>query len=126
LNLPKEITSSLRSGKISAGHGRAILMAKTKEAQLAMWKQIVKDDLSVRAAEKLGQSKQISRKKIKVKSDLSVSDPVLRSIEDKLIQLFSTKVKIRKIKKGGVIEISYYSDDDFDRIYSLIKSLDNK
>jgi ParB family chromosome partitioning protein len=127
LNLPKTISRSLRSGEISAGHGRAILMAKTQSAMMALWQKIIKNDLSVRVAETLARAKQeITKAQSKPSATIPVGDPVIQSLENELIKLFGTKVKIRKTKKGGVIEVSYFSDDDFERIFALIKSVETK
>jgi len=127
LNLPNTIIRSLRSGEISAGHGRAILMAKTQSAMMALWQKIIKNDLSVRVAETLARAKQeITKAQSKPSATIPVGDPVIQSLENELIKLFGTKVKIRKTKKGGVIEVSYFSDDDFERIFALIKSVETK
>ena len=53
LKLPPEVRKSIREGKISAGHGRAILQKKTISAMQVFWKKIINDSLSVRAAEAL-------------------------------------------------------------------------
>lgn len=127
LNLPNTIIRSLRSGEISAGHGRAILMAKTQSAMMALWQKIIKNDLSVRVAETLARGEQeATTAKSKPSAKIPVGDPVIQSLENELIKLFGTKVKIRKTKKGGVIEVSYFSDDDFERIFALIKSVESK
>ena len=51
LKLPPEIRTSLRNRDISAGHGRAILQAKTNHAMMQLWQKILRDNLSVRAVE---------------------------------------------------------------------------
>ena len=51
LQLPSEVRLSLKEGKISAGHARAILALDSKKAMLKLWKLILKDGLSVRLAE---------------------------------------------------------------------------
>ncbi|GIS71487.1 MAG: hypothetical protein CM1200mP10_10640 [Candidatus Neomarinimicrobiota bacterium] len=53
LKLPSDIKNSLRERKVSAGHGRAILMMKTEAGMMKLYKMIIKEDLSVRAAEAL-------------------------------------------------------------------------
>ena len=50
LNLPKEIQNAMAVGKISEGHGRAILMAKPS-VRLSIFKDVIKNGLSVRMAE---------------------------------------------------------------------------
>ena len=119
LKLPPEIRKSIRAGKISAGHGRAILQKKTISAMQIFWKKIINESLSVRAAEALvrplGKVKKI--RKVGVKKGST------KGIEDKLIEIFGTKVKLKPSQVGGSIEIVYFSDDDLDRILDLLQSI---
>lgn len=119
LKLPPEIRKSIREGKISAGHGRAILQKKTISAMQVFWKKIINDSLSVRAAEAivrpLGKVKKI--RKVNVKKGSS------KVIEDKLIEIFGTKVKLKPSQVGGSIEIVYFSEDDLERILDLLQSI---
>ncbi len=119
LKLPPEIRKSIRNGKISAGHGRAILQKKTISAMHSFWKKIINESLSVRAAEAFvkpsGKVKKISKIKVKRGS--------IKGIEDKLIEIFGTKVKLKPSQIGGSIEIVYFSDDDLERILDLLQSI---
>ena len=119
LKLPPEIRRSIREGKISAGHGRAILQKKTIPAMQVFWKKIINDSLSVRAAEALvrplGKVKKI--RKVNVKKGST------KGIEDKLIEIFGTKVKLNHSQVGGSIEIVYFSEDDLERILDLLQSI---
>ena len=119
LKLPPEIRKSIRSGEITAGHGRAILQKKSIAAMKNLWKKIVNEALSVRAAESLVKPKP---KKKKIKSVIAPKAPI-RAIENQLIEIFGTKVKLKPAQIGGSIEIIYFSDDDLERIIDLIQSL---
>ena len=119
LKLPPEIRKSIRSGEITAGHGRAILQKKSIAAMKNLWKKIVNEALSVRAAESLVKPKP---KKKKIKSVIVPKAPI-RAIENQLIEIFGTKVKIKQAQIGGSIEIIYFSDDDLERIIDLLQSL---
>ena len=119
LKLPPEIRKSIRSGEITAGHGRAILQKKSISAMKNLWKKIVNEALSVRAAESLVKPKP---KKKKIKSVIVPKAPI-RAIENQLIEIFGTKVKLKPAQIGGSIEIIYFSDDDLERIIDLIQSL---
>jgi len=121
LKLPPEIRKSIRVGEISGGHGRAILQAKTVPGMIRLWKKIVTKELSVRAAEALVKSGLKSAKKKKVIQIKST--PQIRAVENQLIEKLGTKVKLRPGKKGGSIEISYFSNEDLDRILDLFESL---
>ncbi len=122
LNLPSEIKESIKMGEISAGHGRAILMMKTTRAMVKLWQQTLKKNLSVRGAETLAKSytsykSEISQRKKEI-------DPRIKHLEDELISALGTKVKLTYQKGSGKIIVNYYSDDDFERIFSLLT--DNK
>ena len=119
LKLPTEIRKSLRKGDISAGHARAILQGKTVSEMIKVWKKILDDDLSVRSAESLFKKQVRLKKKKKVKG----TAPQIMAIENNLIEIFGTKVKLKQGKAGGSIEISYYSNEDLDRIIELIESI---
>ena len=119
LKLPPEIRKSVRSGEITAGHGRAILQKKSIAAMKNLWKKIVNESLSVRTAESLVKPKP---KKKKIKSVIVPKAPI-RAIENQLIEIFGTKVKLKPAQIGGSIEIIYFSDDDLERIIDLLQSL---
>ena len=119
LKLPPEIRKSIRIGEITAGHGRAILQKKSISAMKNLWKKIVNESLSVRAAESLVKPKS---KKKKIKSVIVPKAPI-RAIENQLIEIFGTKVKLKPAQIGGSIEIIYFSDDDLERIIDLLQSL---
>ncbi len=118
LNLPIEIKESIRIGEISAGHGRAILMMKTTQAMVKMWQHIINKNLSVRGAETLAKSG------IDQKSEVSLRkkeiDPRIKHLENELISALGTKVKLTYHKGSGKIIVNYFSDDDFERIYSIL------
>ena len=119
LKLPPEIRKSIRSGEITAGHGRAILQKKSISAMKNLWKKIVNESLSVRSAESLVKPK---AKKKKIKSVVVPSAPI-KAIENQLIEIFGTKVRLKPAQIGGSIEIIYFSDDDLERIIDLLQSL---
>ena len=124
LQLPNEIRASLKENKISAGHARAILAAGSSQAMLKLWKQILKDNLSVRSAEDLSKKSKKSKnyKQTKKKS----KSKSLISLENELISIFGTKVQLNsKSGKSGSISIEYFTNDDLDRILELIRSIES-
>jgi len=122
LKLPTEIRRSLRKGIISAGHARAILQGKTLSQMMNAWKKIIDNGLSVRDAEALFKRSTANKKNKTVKS----FSPQVKAIEDQLIEILGTKVKLKAGKDGGSIEIYYYSNDDLDRIMELIETVSLK
>ena len=123
LHLPEEIQQCIRQGEISMGHARALLSLPTKEEQLAALREIIKGRLSVRQTETLRPRKKSKGKASKADEELS---PELKSVEDQIRLLFGTKVQIRRKKKEGFIQIFFYSDAEFERVFELLQSVDNK
>ena len=119
LKLPLEIRKSLKERKISAGHARAILQTKPPLTMIKVWETIIEKNLSVRDAENMVKPKELNQTK---KKTLKKEDHQIAPIENKLIEILGTKVKLKFSKKGGKIEISYFSIDDLDRIIDIISS----
>ena len=118
LNLPAKIQEYVSRGTISMGHARAILSLNKESEQMRLCTKIMKDDLSVRDTESYA-------KKIALHKPTSKAidqDPNLTSLEQQLREILGTKVKILRSKKGGKIEIEFYSDADMERVITLLKS----
>ncbi|MCQ2530341.1 MAG: ParB/RepB/Spo0J family partition protein [Lachnospiraceae bacterium] len=120
LKLHPEVQQMLIAGELSAGHARALLGLEKPEQQLKLAKDIVEKSLSVRQTEDL--VKALSEKKPKKeKATEDKMDFVYRDLEKKLTSVLGTKVKLSHNEKGkGKIEISYFSDDELDRLYGIL------
>lgn len=123
LKLPDEIQKLIEEEKISAGHGRALLMLDGAEAQKKVAQTIIEQALSVRETEKTVRnfsrtSKQNTENK-EVKPKLDANTKVA---ETKLRRYLGTNVQILPDGKGtgGKIEIEYYGEMDLDRIFNAI------
>jgi ParB family chromosome partitioning protein len=121
LRLPEDIKTLIADGSITMGHARAILSIDKKAHQLDAARKIIKKGLSVRETESLAKNLSlIADKKSKAKQH---KDPQIASLEDKLIKSLGTKVRLHhKGKKGGKIEIEYYSLDELDRLLDILLS----
>ncbi len=124
LKLPTEIKRSLREDEITAGHGRALLGLKTTNAQLNLWQKIVREGLSVRVTEALVQQANQSETAKKSTAKKRQVAPQVKAIEDEMISLLGTKVKLKPGKDGGSITINYYSNDDLERLLDLLRKIE--
>lgn len=115
LRLPEPVRELLASGRLTAGHARAILGLLTPEHQRQMAKRIVEENLSVRQVEAIVGRSVAHRRGAKKARNLS---PEIVDLESQLTRWFGTQVKIypRKNKNEGRIEIQYFSLDDLDRV----------
>jgi ParB family chromosome partitioning protein len=122
LKLPDEIQRNLEDGKLSAGHGRALLMTDDPKIQFALAKTAIDKGWSVRETEEAVKRGVVPSLKSANKRVTRIVDPNVKVAETKLMRRLNTNVKILPDKKGtgGKIEIEYYSTDDLDRIYDVI------
>lgn len=115
LKLPATIQKALIDGLITEGHAKAILATDVAEKQMALFDMIIKQDLTVRQIE--SKAKEVLVKAHARKTNV---DPQIKSIEDKLIGILGTKVKLAKSGTGGRIVIEYYSQEELDNILTKI------
>lgn len=119
LNLPKKITDMIDQGQLTAGHGKAILRISDENLQIELANKVIAEELSVRATENL--AKKISEENIKeIPKKVKEKDVFIVDVEEKLRNIFGTKVNISKGKKKGKIEIEYYNEDDLNNIVSML------
>lgn len=118
LNLRKEVLNMIEYGEITAGHGKALLRITDLDKQLEIANKIVEEGLSVRATENL--AKKISeQQEVKIPSKKE-KDIFIVDVEERLRNVFGTKVNISQGKKKGKIEIEYYNDDELNNIISML------
>ncbi len=120
--LPKPIKASITDGTLSMGHARALLGAETPAQQNSAWRSIVAKGLSVRAAERLIKRLKLQKKKTK-RVPTDSEQRYFLSLEEDLSRRFGTRVQIKKQGQKGTLEIKFYSDDDLDRVISLLKKI---
>lgn len=119
LSLPEDIQDLISQGKISMGHGRALLGLKKKNVLEALIEKIVKEGLNVRQLEQLIQQinenvpRETNKKPIKKDIFIQEQESVLRD-------RFGTTVTITQKKKKGKIEIEFFSPEDLNRILELL------
>lgn len=120
--LPEQIKISIIDGALSMGHARALLGAKTSAQQNAAWRSIISKGLSVRETENLIKRLKSEEKKPKESSPSSEQRYLLSLAED-LSRHFGTQVQIKRRGQTGTVEIKFYSNDDLDRLLSLLKRI---
>ena len=125
LQLPDYIQDSIRSGLISEGHGRALLMVRDPVQQRQLWQQITADGLSVRATELRARELRSGKQPINPgprSYPLSSSPPPeVKALEHNLSAYLGTKVKVVYQEGGaGRIVIEFYSEEELGRILEII------
>ncbi|MCK5466791.1 ParB/RepB/Spo0J family partition protein [Candidatus Parcubacteria bacterium] len=117
LDLPVEIQRGIITGKITEGHARAILGLENPEKQRALYELILKNNLTVRAAENKVKEVTVHSHKRKV---LKQSDPYIQDLEDSIQQKLGTRIKIKKHGVSGKITIDFFSEEEFSKIVKLL------
>lgn len=122
LKLHDKVQKMLIDGSISAGHARALLGLEIQEEQLLTAQKIVAENLSVRQTEDL--VRQINNPPKSKKAAPKIKNSVFyKDLERRMTEALGTKVKINQKEQGkGRIEISYFSEDELDRIFTIINS----
>jgi len=123
LKLPEDIQQLVRQKRISTGHARTLLALQHADLQRLVARQIISNDLSVRATEDIVRKK-TERASAPRRAPVSATvDPNVRAAESKLRRALGTQVRILEDGTGaGKVEISYFNRQDLDRLYTLIIS----
>ena len=122
LKLPPDIQASVRDGKISMGHARAILGVDDIDKQLYIYREILNKNLSVRDVELLaretGNKSTIKKKKEEMKDQLSFEFSKIQNI---LTSHFGAKIQLQRANNGsGKIVIPFSNDEDLNRVLELL------
>lgn len=125
LNLPEEIKSHVRAGRLSEGHARAILSLGEENDQKELARRILDAGLSVREAEFLARNWSSAQSRsgqpnVSRETSPAAQDPNIPAIEATLREIYGTKVRLLVNKDRGRIEIEFYSEDDLERILNLL------
>ncbi len=114
LQLTADVQQMIIAGSLTAGHAKVLVTLDDAE-QLALAKQIVDKQLTVRQAEQLvGGVKQPSKRR-KPKQNIYY-DKYAKTLED----LLGSRVRIKGNAGRGSVTIDFYSDDDLERILEII------
>ena len=122
LTLPEQIRAWIGTGDLSVGHAKVLLGLDRAEEQLLAAERIRKENLTVRATERLIESMRAgSKPATKRKAASATSEAIFADLEKRLQQHVGTRVRIVGKAGAGKIEIQYFSAEDLDRILQLLR-----
>lgn len=125
LKLSERVQQMIVDDMISTGHARALLAIDDEEQQYMLANKIFDEKLSVRETEKL--VKALKNPKKEVKKTIIEHTFVYDNIEEQMKNIIGTKVSVNPKANGkGKIEIEYYSEEELERIYDLIMTIQTK
>ncbi len=116
LDLAPETRQAIVEGRISEGHGRALASITIAELQRATLAVVLERQLSVRQTEELVRRK---RQEAPARERPALGHD-LQDLEAQLRGVLATKVGIVRTRRGGRLVIDFYSDEELDRLYSII------
>ena len=120
LRLPEDVQENIAAGRLTAGHGRALLAVTDPSKRLELQRAILSRNLSVRQAEALALrlNKASAAKDVRRKRE---ADAPLIDLSNRLAEVLGAKVVVKAMgRTRGRIEVSYASLDDLDRLTSRL------
>ena len=130
LKLPAQVQMALKNHEIDMGHARALLAIDSPSAQIKLFKEIQKQQYSVRKVEEMvqalknGEDVKTTKGKMTAKSQLPEEFTVLK---ERLSQFFQAKVQMTCSPKGrGKISIPFSNEEELERIMNALDSVNNK
>jgi ParB family chromosome partitioning protein len=120
LHLPADIIASVRDGRLSMGHARALAGIEANFAlQNLLFHRILNEHLSVRAVEKFIQDYQSQAPRPKATGERMPDH--LRNIQDQFSAFFGAKVQLKRDAKGkGQLVVRFDNDAELNRLIDLI------
>jgi len=119
LELAPATLESLGAGRISEGHGRALLgLDPLRQAELVALTE--RRGLSVRQVEELARRLREASGPARGGRAAAVTDGEMERVEEDLRRSLGTKVRLARSRKGGRIIIEWYGEDELGRLYERL------
>ncbi|MET0153973.1 MAG: ParB/RepB/Spo0J family partition protein [Candidatus Binatia bacterium] len=116
LQLPEAVRDAMRSGRLSAGHARALLALESPIEQTALARDVVRLGLSVRQLEARIRWRKQPRASKRPGRDLHVAD-----VEKQLMRSLGTRVRLHARGQRGRIVIEFYSPAELERLLERLR-----
>lgn len=118
LRLEETILDMLEEGRITAGHGRALLAIADPKERFDMARRVARGGMTVRQVERLA----ARAAHTKVAPTVFVMDPNTKAAIDEMQGKFGTKIFIQPLRPGrpGQLIFEYYEAADLARLYDQL------
>jgi ParB family chromosome partitioning protein len=118
LKLEAPIQDLLEEGRLSAGHGRALLAIADTNARMSLARRVARGGMTVRQLERL--ASRASR--LRAGASTAPIDPNTKAALDELQREYGTRVLMhpRRAGKPGELIFEYYDDSDLTRLYDQL------
>ena len=121
LSLCPDVLDLVRTGALSAGHARAVLMLKTEKEQKAAAQKIVALSLSVRQAESL--CKNMAKPVAETQQQITLAVDYVAECEKSLSKHLGRGVKIVNGKRKGRFELEFYGPEDLQALLDALMKI---
>lgn len=118
LDLPTEVQELVESGKLTAGHARAILAISSEEGRIRLAEKVVRENLSVRQTESLAPLFSVTKQ-----DERPARPPLPQSYKRAARQMrlaLDTNVRVKNVRGKNKIEIEFKSEDELAHIVDLL------
>ena len=116
LKLTEEARQALMNGRITEGHARALLLAKTNDQQLDWLERVLTEGLNVRQTEALAK---VGEKPL-INQATAQPEVTPNPVADALREHLMAPVRIESGAKRGKIVIEFFGEDDLTRIFDRL------
>ncbi len=120
LELPEGALELLKKGDISGGHARALLGLDDEDQIVDLAQKIVQKDYSVRETERIVRLFKANAEKGEEPEELDESDAqrkvYMKDLERRVMRTLGRKVRIARVAKKKIVELSYEDDQDLEEI----------
>jgi ParB family chromosome partitioning protein len=122
LALPDEVRDLVDHGALSAGHARALLGLTDAKLIVKLGRQAVAEDWSVREMEaRVRRGPASAKRQPRARPQPGPVSTEVQRVEDALRTHLGTDVRVTQRRKGrGIVQLSYYSNDDLARLLEVI------
>jgi ParB family chromosome partitioning protein len=118
LKLPETVVELIESGKLSEGHGRALLTSSDAKRMVELANEAVRRDWSVRETERRARA---TTRDIKP----TPKSPNVRDLEERLSRRLGTSVTVADRKGKGHLKVAFRSYEDLDRLLAILQMDDS-
>jgi ParB family chromosome partitioning protein len=128
LALPEPVLALVESGDLNTGAARALLPLKDDVLIRDAAHTVMSRGLNVRETERLVKrlTREAAGQERETDKNGEAAVNYIEQIERELTEKLGRRVKIMQGKNKGRVEIEYYDQDDFERLYAAIASLAGK
>lgn len=124
LDLPDEVQELIEQGRLSEGHGRALLAVPDRVKQKKLAARVAKKGLSVRQTEELAKKEGTDKRRVRETLMIPVGQELMDETTDALYSAFRLPVKVRWAASGGKVEMEFENEEQLKRMIDVLESTD--